>query len=84
MAANFPTTYVRAKPITKSDTVNFDFGPPDAIYVGGAGVVALVFTNDEVQNITAVAGAILPFQGCIKRVNSTNTTATVCMALYCT
>ena len=70
------------KPITKSDTVDIEFGPPPyGIYVGGAGVVALVFTNDEVQNITAIAGATLPF-GSVKRVNATNTTATVLMGLY--
>jgi len=67
--------------ITKSDTVDFEKGPPQAIYVGGAGVVALVFTDGHVVNLTAVAGAFLPLY-LVKRVNSTNTTATVMLACY--
>ena len=74
---------VRVKPITKSDTVNIEFGPPDAIYVGGAGIVALVFNNNEVQPITCVAGQTLCIAG-VKRVNSATTTATVMNALYYT
>lgn len=75
--------YNRAVPITKSDTVNI-VDPardplPDAIYVGGAGVVAAVFQDGTVVNFTAVAGQILPIR--IKRVNSTNTTATLLMGL---
>ncbi len=46
-----------------------------ALHVGGAGVVAAVFPDDSIVNITAIAGQMLPIQ--IKRVNSTNTTATV-------
>lgn len=71
---------------TKSDTVNYmpnrGDGPPlaDALWVGGAGVVALVLEDDSVVNITAVAGSCLPIRS--KRVNSTNTTATVMTALF--
>lgn len=74
--------YNIAVAISKSDTVNFG-GPKllcDAIYVGGAGVVAVVLQDDTVVNMTAVAGSILPIQA--KRVNSSNTTATVMTALY--
>lgn len=72
--------FSRIEAITKSDTVNMS-SPPDAIYVGGAGVVALVFNNDIVVNVTAIAGAFLPIRN-VKRVNSTNTTATVMVACY--
>ena len=74
-------TYNKLSAITKSDTVDFPLGPPDAIYVGGAGVVALVFQDGTIVNVTAVAGSFLPF-GLVKRVNSTDTTATVMVACY--
>lgn len=72
--------YRRAEAVTKHDTTNFTGGLCNALYVGGAGVVAAVFEDDSVVNITAVAGGLLPIR--IKRVNSTNTTATVMTALY--
>jgi len=70
--------------IAPSDTVNI-VDPardplPDAIYVGGAGIVAAVFQDNSVVNFTAVAGEILPIR--IKRVNVTNTTATLMVALF--
>jgi len=80
MAASFS----KLAAITKSDTVNFSLGPTtpgSAIYVGGAGVVALVFNDDTVVNLTATAGVILPVTG-VKRVNSTDTTATVITVCY--
>lgn len=77
-----PYTYGLA--ITKSDTVNFpvdvNYGWCDAIYVGGAGVVVVVLANDQLLSFTCVAGQILPIKA--KRVNSTNTTATLMIALY--
>jgi hypothetical protein len=42
--------------------------------------VAAVVQDDSVVNITAIAGQVLPIK--IKRVNSTNTTATVMTALF--
>lgn len=69
-----------AAEITKSDTVDFAKGPCDAIYVGGAGIVQAVMWNDVVVPFTAVAGGYLNI--CCKRVNSTNTTATLLVALY--
>ncbi|CAB4187147.1 hypothetical protein UFOVP1601_51 [uncultured Caudovirales phage] len=65
--------------ITKSDTVNFD-RLTDAIFVGGAGIVVVVFEGGEAVNFTCVAGQILPVRA--KRVNSTTTTATLMVALY--
>lgn len=74
--------YNRAETITKSDTVNFnkDGSLCNAIYVGGAGDVVVVFQNDLTATFTAVAGEILPVG--VKRVNSASTTATGLLALY--
>jgi hypothetical protein len=70
--------------ITKHDTTNITQPGTkvltDAVYVGGAGVVAAVWADSSVSNFTAVAGQILPI--CIKRVNSTNTTATLLVGLW--
>lgn len=79
--------YDKAVAITPSDTVNIanpgqsaTIKFTDAIYVGGAGIVAAVFQDDTVVNFTAVAGEIIPIA--IKRVNATNTTGTLLVALY--
>jgi hypothetical protein len=83
--------YTGATPITKSDTVNYDGStysasaatkaiPADAIYCGGAGVVVAVFENGFPRSFTVVAGEILPIKTI--RVNDTNTTATLMIALY--
>ena len=66
--------------ITKSDTVNFVRGLCDAIYVGGAGIVVVIDTNDTAHSFTCIAGQVLPVRA--KRVNSTTTTATLMIALY--
>lgn len=76
--------YGKAFAVTPSDSVNFvnqGLGRilSDALYVGGAGVVAAVFEDGTVVNFTAPAGATLPLA--VKRVNSTNTTATLITAL---
>lgn len=80
--------YSKAVPVTKSDTADFTdpplYGPQgrlcDAIYVGGAGIVAAVFEDGSVVNFTCIAGQILPVR--LRRVNSANTTATLMNALY--
>lgn len=81
--------YNKAVAITKSDTVNYDGSnttggtvpvPADAIYVGGAGIVVVVFQDGSSCALTAVAGEILPVRTI--RVNSTTTTATLMAALY--
>jgi hypothetical protein len=84
-------TYNRAAAITKSDTVNFDGStysanpttkaiPAEAVYCGGAGVVAAIFPSGNVENFTVTAGQTLPLQ--LIRVNDTNTTASLMVALY--
>lgn len=74
--------YNKAVAITKSDTDNFPAvdGPCEAIHVGGAGVVVVVFENDSTASFTCVAGQVLEVRA--KRVNSSSTTATLMVALY--
>lgn len=72
--------YNRYFAITKSDTVDFEQGLCDAIYVGGAGIVVAIAQDGKSAAFTAVAGEILPIRA--KRVDSTNTTATLMIALY--
>lgn len=71
--------------ITTSDTVNFvprSSDPyPDAIYVGTAGNVVLVFQDDSTLTIPAAASTYLWCNG-VKRVNATSTTASNLVALY--
>jgi hypothetical protein len=85
------TVYNRAAGVTKSDTVNFDGStysadpttkaiPAAALYCGGAGVVAAIFPSGNVENFTVTAGQTLPLQ--LIRVNDTNTTASLMVALY--
>lgn len=76
-------SYDKPIAITPSDSVDAthqSLGNPLALYVGGAGVVACVLEDATVVNMTAVAGGILPVR--VKRVNSTNTTATLIVGLY--
>ena len=80
---SFLQVFSEAQAITKSDTDNIlpqSTRLTDAVYVGGAGIVQAVFPNDKVVAFTAVAGEIIPIA--VKRVNSTNTTATLMVALY--
>jgi hypothetical protein len=77
--------YNVASAITPSDTVNINLNTnlpdsTDAIWVGGAGIVVAVLTNDRTANFTCTAGTLLPIKA--KRVNATTTTATLMVALY--
>jgi len=76
---NTSPIYNSAAAITKSDTVDLA-KLSDAIYVGGAGVVVVVFPDGSKASFTCVAGQILPVKA--KRIDSTNTTATLMIALY--
>jgi len=68
----------RAVAITKSDSVNFQ--ECSGIWVGGAGIVVVVFLDDSTAQFTCVAGQYLPVRA--KRVNSAVTTATLMVAMY--
>lgn len=90
MLTNLP--YQKAAAVTKSDSTaitqqvrSTESGGsavyPDALLIGGAGNVVLVTPDDHVTAaITVIAGQILPIT--VKRVNSTNTTATNIEALW--
>jgi hypothetical protein len=83
--AMFNQQYTKAVAITASDSVDFPKqGTSDnlcsAIYVGGAGVVPVVFQDGSVVNFTCAAGQILPVKA--RRVNSTNLGASLLVALY--
>ena len=75
--------YLDARLVTKSDTSTFESatgGKFDALYIGVAGNVAIRTMSGKVVTFTAVpVGSILPVQG--DRVMSTNTTATLIIAL---
>lgn len=76
-------SYNRPAALTPSDTVdatNPNLGNPLAIYVGGAGVVACVLEDSTVVNMTAIAGSLLPVK--VRRVNATNTTATLLVGMW--
>jgi len=73
-----PSGYRYAEALTKHDSTNAA-SPFKAVYVGGAGVVAVVTPSGQVVNFTAVAGGLIPIAGI--RVNSTNTTATLMVGL---
>jgi hypothetical protein len=71
---------LRAVTPANSDLPN---GIARALWVGGAGDVAIVAESDGTTAVTiasVAAGTLLPVRA--KRVNSTNTTATAIVALY--
>ena len=73
--------FVDGETVTPSDSNNFAKGVTRAIWVGGAGNVAVVTASGTVLTFVGVpAGYMLVGQ--ITRVNSTNTTATNMLALY--
>lgn len=66
--------------VTPSDSTNLKAGCR-GLWVGGAGNVAVVGDDDVAVTLTGVAaGTCIPVGP--KRVNSTNTTATLIIALY--
>lgn len=70
-------TYTTAVAITKSDTVQQNYR---AIYVGGAGNVAVTTIGGNVVTFTAPpVGTIIPIETSL--VMSTNTTATLLIGL---
>ena len=83
MLATAPS-FNKCQLITKSDTANFELYPTlglcDAIFVGGAGIVEVVFQNDETCDFTCAASTYLWVRA--KRVNSSTTSATVMVALW--
>lgn len=78
---NFPLYPPHAAAVTPSDSANFDV--PSTVYVGVGGVVAAIpwFPEDAtVVNFTIPTGGVVPCL--LRRVNSTNTTATAMVRVY--
>lgn len=74
-----PITPCDATALTKSDTTTYP-QPFDAVYVGGAGDVAVrTAVGTTVTFSGAVAGSTIPIR--FDRLMSTNTTATLCLGL---
>jgi len=70
-------TYGNGSLCTPSDTTEHDY---DAVWVGGVGNLAVTFAGGNSAVLTAVpAGTLLEFR--VKRVLSTDTTATVIVGL---
>lgn len=72
-----------AKPVVvvPHDSTDFAEGVCDWLHVGGAGVVAVVPAGASAAvNMTCVAGQRLDVRA--KRINATNTTATLIVAMY--
>jgi hypothetical protein len=82
MAGKNSATYgaTSAAVVTKSDSTVL--APTRALWVGGTGDVAVIFTGDTAAvTISAVpAGTLLPIQ--VSKVMSTNTSATLILALF--
>lgn len=72
--------YPNAVAITTSDTTDLT-NVTRAIYVGGAGAVAIIDMNGNTTTFSAVpVGTVLPVRA--TRVKTTNTTATLLVALW--
>ena len=66
--------------ITPSDSVDLTT-VSRALWIGGAGNISVVMYGGEIVTISGIqAGSLLPLM--VKRVNSTNTTATLIVSLW--
>lgn len=88
MSAAYNPGYNRAVTITKSDTANYDgsasgaernASAADAIYIGGAGTVIVVFPDATTATFTCVAAQTLPVKSV--RVGASSS-ATLMLALF--
>lgn len=82
MAITYDMPYTKGDAVTPSDTVDVaGVGLIRAVYVGGAGTLAVRFSRAPTTTVTltVAAGAILPIRP--KRVMATGTTATGVVAL---
>jgi hypothetical protein len=83
MPANVSDTGAyQARAITKSDTAELPLGACRALWIGGAGDVAVIAEGDTAAVTFAgcAAGSVVPVKA--KKVMSTNTSATSIVALY--
>lgn len=81
LSADYTAPAIMGEAVAPSDAVGFTNGICRAIYVGGAGNIAVVFANDTaVTHVGVLAGSILPVNA--KRINLTGTTATSMVAWF--
>lgn len=77
----FPYSIDFGAAITPHNTTDFANGTCDAIYVGGAGDLVVVWQDGSTSTFAgAVAGTVYYFRA--RRVNATGTTATNLIACY--
>ena len=82
----YPTPFTQARTVTPGDTSASDFdinlkqGYCDALQLGNAATVTVVFQGGSTAQFTCAVGQILPVK--VKRVNATGTAATLIVALY--
>lgn len=78
-------TYNQSFVITPSDTVNLSDDEQrliEAVYVGATGNIVVVRGSGATETISGLlAGTVYPMRG-IKRINSTNTTASNLRGMY--
>jgi hypothetical protein len=77
------TSYNKVVAIVPHDTTDVDHSGgqwPDAIYIGGAGTLTVVFEDGSTFQFTCIAGQVLDVK--FRRVNSTGTGATLLGAMY--
>ncbi len=77
------TSYNKWVPVVPSDTQDVEHAGgswPDALYIGGAGVVNLVAEDGATGLFTCIAGQVLDVK--FRRVNLASTGATDMLALY--
>lgn len=82
--ANIPSVAARVRLVTPSDTTDLQLdssGYPRALYVGTTGNVAVVAVGDTAA-VTFTAVPVGWFPVAVKKVMSTNTTASTIVALY--
>lgn len=74
----------KAALITKSDTTVLNIGglPCRGVYVGGTGHVNILFVDDTAPVLFSAVPVGTTIHGVIKKVYSTDTTATLMVALY--
>lgn len=70
--------YIGAFAITPADATTIS-RMTRAVYVGGAGTLAVLMADGSAANFTCVAGALLPIR--VTQVQSTGTTATLIVGL---
>lgn len=87
MDSVFVVPYTKAVAVTPNDGTNLAAGATQAIYIGGAGNLAVIMWEDFRRGITTpvtftgvTVGSVLRISAV--RIMATNTTATALVALY--